>query len=93
MSLGRPVVTNPYGDIKTLIEDYQVGLAAEVAAEDFAGKIIYLLEHPEIACRLGHNGRKAAETVYNWKSLVVRLEEFYARILNMDRNPRRRRPA
>ena len=93
MSLERPVVTNPYGDIKALIEDHQVGLAADATAEDFAEKIITLLEHPEFARQLGHNGRKAAETAYNWKSLVVRLEEFYARILSMDRNPRRRRPA
>jgi glycosyltransferase involved in cell wall biosynthesis len=92
MSLERPVVTNPFGDIKGLIEKYQVGLAADVTAEDFASKIIFLLENPEIACQLGRNGRKAAETVYNWKSLVCGLEDFYQRILSMDRNPRRRRP-
>ncbi len=91
MSLERPVVTNPHGDIKALIENHRVGLAAEVTAEDFAGKIITLIEKPEIACQLGRNGRKAAETTYNWKSLVVTLEEFYTRILSMDRNPRRRR--
>ncbi|MFZ5919718.1 MAG: glycosyltransferase family 4 protein [Chloroflexota bacterium] len=85
MSLERPVVANPYGDIKALIEDHQVGLAADVTAEDFAAKIIFLLENPAVACQLGRNGRKMAETTYNWETLVCGLEDFYYRILNMEK--------
>ena len=85
MSLERPVVTNPVGDIRALIERYQVGLVADATPEDFACKIITLLENPNLVQQLGRNGRKAAETAYNWKTLVQRLEDFYVRILDMER--------
>ena len=88
MSLERPFVTNPYGDIKLLLEQYQAGLAAEVTAEDFASKIIFLLENPAVAQQLGRNGRQAAETTYNWKSLVVTLEDFYTQILSQNQDSR-----
>jgi glycosyltransferase involved in cell wall biosynthesis len=88
MSLERPIVTNPYGDIKGLIEEHKVGLAADVTLEDFASKILLLLENPDLARQLGRNGRRAVESTYNWKTLVVGLEGFYARILSMDRIPR-----
>ena len=85
MCLERPVVTNPVGDIRALIEKYQIGLVADATPEDFACKIITLLENPNLVQQLGRNGRKAAETAYNWKTLVQRLEDFYVRILDMER--------
>ncbi|HNB35017.1 MAG TPA: glycosyltransferase family 4 protein [Anaerolineales bacterium] len=81
MSLERPVITNPVGDVKTLIDKHHVGLMAEDDPGDFACKILTLLEKPELARELGANGRKAALTAYNWKSLICTLEDFYARIL------------
>jgi glycosyltransferase involved in cell wall biosynthesis len=85
MSLERPFVTNPAGDVKTLVEEYQAGVLADTTPEDFADKIIFLLNNPDIAHQLGKNGREAALTRYNWKSLVCALEEFYLRILRMER--------
>ena len=89
MSLARPVVTNPYGDMAGLIEEHKVGLAAEATPEDFARKIMLLLENPELAQELGRNGRRAAEHAYNWRTLVAGLEGFYEHILSMQMMPRR----
>jgi glycosyltransferase involved in cell wall biosynthesis len=83
LSLGRPTVSNPIGDIKTLFEKYPVGLLAEWDAQDFADKIIYLLEHPNERQTLGEKARWVAENEYSWNNLGDRLESFYMKILAM----------
>ncbi|MDH4207412.1 MAG: glycosyltransferase family 4 protein [Anaerolineae bacterium] len=83
MSVGRPTVSNPFGDVRGLFEKHKIGLLANWDSEDFAQKIIFLLEHPDIAGELGRNARRAAATEYNWKLLIRNLEEFYYRILDM----------
>jgi len=82
MTFGRPTVSNPIGDIKTLFEQHEIGLMAEWSPESFAEKIIYLLDHPEAAEQLGRNARLVAENEYDWAILVRQLEQFYGRILN-----------
>jgi len=86
MSLGRPTVSNPVGDIKTLFESYEIGLLAHWDPADFAKKIITLIEHPEIAGKLGDNARDLAITVYDWKLLIRKLEEFYYLLLCTTQN-------
>ncbi len=81
MSLGRPTVANPVGDIKHLFEQHPVGLLASWEAEDFAEKIIQLLSNPEQAAELGTSARKVAESKYDWRILTERLEKFYQKIL------------
>lgn len=83
MSVGRPTVSNPVGDIKGLFEKHNIGLLAKWDPQDFAQKIIFLLEHPDIAKELGENARRAAVTEYNWKVLIGKLEKFYYKVLNM----------
>ena len=82
MSLGRPTVSNPVGDIKTLIEGHEIGLLAHCEPVDFAEKIIYLIEHPDIADKLGDNARNLAITVFDWKLLICMLEDFYYMLLS-----------
>lgn len=84
MSVGRPIVSNPVGDIKGLFEKHNIGLLAKWDPEDFAEKIIFLLQHPDIAKELGENARRAAVTEYDWRVLIGKLEEFYYKVLSMD---------
>ncbi|MBC7876522.1 MAG: glycosyltransferase family 4 protein [Anaerolineales bacterium] len=77
LSLGRPTVANPVGDIKTLFENNDVGILADFHPDDFSKKIIYLLENQEVSVRLGSKARKVATTVYDWKILIRKLENFY----------------
>jgi glycosyltransferase involved in cell wall biosynthesis len=81
MGVGRPTVTNAVGDIKPLFEQHDVGLVAEWDPLDFAHKILYLLENPDTAGRLGQQARRLAATEYHWDHLIVRLETFYDTIL------------
>jgi len=82
MSIGRPTVSNPYGDIKSLFDEYQIGLLADFDPQDFAKKIITILENPSLAFQLGETARWVAETKLSWQILIKRLEEFYFQILD-----------
>lgn len=81
MCLGRPTVSNPTGDVKTAFERHHVGLLAEWDPEDFAAKILMIIEDPVLARELGTNGRRVALTEYDWDKLIVRLEDFYEEVL------------
>jgi len=81
MSIGRPTISNPYGDIKRVFEDFHVGLLADCDPQDFAQKIITVLENSSLATKLGKNARRVAETEFSWEELIRRLEAFYFQIL------------
>jgi glycosyltransferase involved in cell wall biosynthesis len=82
MCLGRPTISNPYGDINHLFDEYQIGLLADFDPQDFAQKIIGVLENPSLASQLGTNARWVAETKLSWPELIKTLEEFYFQILD-----------
>jgi len=84
LSLGRPTVANPVGDIKQLFERHPVGLVAGWDHEDFAQKIIAILSDPQRAAEFGRNARRVAETDYDWTILGERLEKFYRAICEME---------
>ncbi len=85
LSLARPTVSNPIGDIKTLFDTYPVGLLAEWDPQDFANKINILLDNPELATEYGQKARWVAENQYSWVTFGEKLENFYYRILEIER--------
>jgi glycosyltransferase involved in cell wall biosynthesis len=85
MSLGRPTIANPIGDIKDLFQKHQVGLTANWDPVDFAEKIMILLDDQERAARLGDNARDVAEKEYDWRILTGKLELFYTKIIEHER--------
>ena len=82
MCAGRPIVTNPVGDLKALFERSDIGLLADWNAPDFADKIIRLLADRELGARLGDNARRLATTSYNWRNLIGEVETFYSNVLS-----------
>lgn len=85
MCLERPTVSNPVGDIKILFEKHKIGLLAEWDPEDFARKIIFLIENPDIADQFGRDARKLAITQYHWPLLIDKLEKLYDKVLKVER--------
>lgn len=81
ISLGRPTVSNPTGDIQPLFKSPAIGLLADYEPEDFSVKIKCLLDNPELANQLGQNARKFAVNDFNYPNLIGKLEGFYFRIL------------
>ena len=74
---GRPMVTNPVGDIEALVRRHEIGLLAGWTPDEFAGAIRNLLDNPEEAARLGRNARLLAEGELSWARRAEELELFY----------------
>lgn len=87
MSLERPTVSNPVGDIKALFENEDTGLLAEWDPTDFAEKIVYLVENPRMTSRLGEDARELAVRRLDWKMPARDLEKFYSKVLDMKDQP------
>ncbi|MGC8947609.1 MAG: glycosyltransferase family 4 protein [Anaerolineae bacterium] len=81
LAVGRPVVASPVGDVKTIVETYQVGLLAR--DEEFADALHRLLNDDALREELGRKARRTAETVFNWERLVDELEAFYRKIISL----------
>lgn len=77
MCLGRPTVSNPFGDIKTLFEQYAIGLLADYDPYDFSEKVGVLLERPERSRHMGRVARRVAVNQFSWGALTNILEDFY----------------
>ena len=50
--------------------------------KDIADKILYLLDHPEKAKRLGRRGRELIEEKYSWEAEQRKLLNMYEKVLN-----------
>ncbi|MFW5709777.1 MAG: glycosyltransferase, partial [Chloroflexota bacterium] len=77
MSVGRPVVTNPVGEVGHLLGQHPIGLMTEWDATTFSEAIAVLLRDPARADNMGQQARRLAETTYNWQTLITTLEKFY----------------
>jgi len=73
MACGRPVVATNCIETAKVINEYSCGLISNFSAKDMAEKIVYLLQNPELAAKLGHNGRKAVESYYNWNNIARKM--------------------
>ena len=81
MCLGRPIISNPVGEIKMLFERHEIGLLAEWNVEDFSQKILSILDRPDRAQQMVERALQVARKEYNWNVLVVELEGFYMKML------------
>jgi glycosyltransferase involved in cell wall biosynthesis len=83
LAAGRPIVSNPVGDIKILFTTFDIGYLTEETPIAFARGLLRALEDPESARRKGLAGRFVAERVLSWAQLSVRMEEHYHLIQSM----------
>ncbi len=79
MAKGKPIISTRLGaegiDVK---HGENVLLADE--PDDFAREVERVLADPELAARLGRNGRTLVEQRYSWRSIVQGLERFYGQL-------------
>jgi glycosyltransferase involved in cell wall biosynthesis len=80
-AVGRPTVSCAVGDIPEVFAETQAGVATEPTPESLASASLSLLDDPDLLQRLGMNARRAAETRYNWNSLIKTVENMYLNIL------------
>jgi glycosyltransferase involved in cell wall biosynthesis len=86
MAAGRPIVANPVGDVKTILEKHRVGLLT--SQDGFAETLGRLLADPALCTELGQNARRTAETVFAWPHLIDQLEALYTDLLGTGRRGR-----
>ncbi len=65
-ALGKPVLGARIGAIPELVQDFETGLTFEPGnVEDLREKIGYLTAHPDLAIKMGKQGRKLVEKGFN----------------------------
>lgn len=76
MAAGRAVVVTPRRETAKVVREYDSGVVAEGdRAEDLAEALLRVLGDPELARRLGANGRRAAEQHLDWQAVGGRLAD------------------
>jgi glycosyltransferase involved in cell wall biosynthesis len=73
LSCGRPVVATKCRETANILRHYDCGLVADFSARDLAEKILRLLLDKKLASRMGANGRKVIEEIYNWDNMAKKI--------------------
>jgi len=78
MASGKPVVSFASGGNKELIVDGYNGFLTQLKDyKDFSSKLLYLIENPSDARKMGLNGRKLAEERYNLDKRIDKIIDLY----------------
>lgn len=77
---GRPVLVHDKCAVtKNFVREAQGGLYFDNYFE-FESCVNYILEHPEIANRMGHNGGDYVRSHFDWEVITEKYREFFERI-------------
>lgn len=81
MALRLPVVTSDFPLYREVVEVHTCGICLSAYdAPALAEALSWLIRHPEEGRKMGHNGRKAVENIYNWQMEERTLLSFYANL-------------
>ena len=77
LATGNPVVVTSVGEIPDYLQDGRdVFMAKPGDVKHFAEQMRSALSHPELAKRIGENGRKVANTTFNYSFQGKRITDF-----------------
>ena len=77
MSMERVVVTTSIGAEGIRAENGKNIIIADTP-EEFANKIVYLLQNPSAAKKIGRAAREVIEKYYDWKIIGKKMDQVYA---------------
>ncbi len=77
LAAGRPIATNPTGDLGRLVTTERIGIVAPETPEAFAREILDLLRQPSVRDEMGTRARVLAETTHSWRAVAARVGELY----------------
>ncbi len=81
MSAGIPIIASNFPAWKPFIEDTESGVMVDPDSPKAIGQAIeFLLNNPEIAEKMGNNGRRAVDTLFNWDIEAIKLVNYYLSI-------------
>jgi glycosyltransferase involved in cell wall biosynthesis len=79
MACGKPVIGSDVSGIPDTIIDGANGfLVKPKAPQDLADKILYVIEHPESAKKMGEKGREMAEEKFDIKKRIEKIFRLYS---------------
>lgn len=80
MMLGKPIVSNVKSHV---LHTYNCGITVSYGdIDELRSAIKFLKENPNVAYKMGLNGRKAYEDCFNWSNEREKLINVYKRLLN-----------
>jgi glycosyltransferase involved in cell wall biosynthesis len=79
----KPIVASNVNSIAEIVQNHKSGLLFESESViDLSEKILYLLQHPNIATEMGHEGLKLVKKSLSMTKIAELLEESYMNVLN-----------
>lgn len=82
MAMGKPVIAvRRYGSIDLVLDHVNGFLVDPRNPKQIADKILWLINNPDEARRMGMNGRKIVEDKFNINKRIDRIVSLYHRIL------------
>lgn len=79
---GRPVATNPTGEVGELVRDEGLGIVVDQRPERMAAAVVELLADPGRMEEMGRHARRVAESKWSWALRAERLDSFYAHLFS-----------
>lgn len=81
MSMGLPVILTRHAFNERMLAQYRFGICVDPEnTEEYASAIRTLLDDPELARRMGENGRKLIREQLNWEAQMPKLLALYAEV-------------
>jgi len=82
MAAGLPVIASRFPLWQDIVEGNQCGVCVDPGnPAAIAAAIDHFCLHPQVARRMGENGRRAVETRYNWRGEAGKLASLYEALL------------
>jgi glycosyltransferase involved in cell wall biosynthesis len=81
LAAGRPVATNPTGDLGRLVVDEGIGIVAPEDPGAFASAVLDLLHRPQERATMGARARTLAETTFSWRARAETLDALYRELV------------
>lgn len=81
LAAGRPIATQPTGEVGSMVRDEAVGIVTGEEPEAFVEGIDRLLRDEDSRREMGRRARRLAETKLSWRFLAARLVELYQELL------------
>jgi glycogen(starch) synthase len=79
--MGRPVVATRSGGLPEVVIDGKTGLIVDKEDSDgLAAAVSYLLDHRDVAVKMGHAARTRAQAMFGWERHVDAFDSLYRRL-------------
>jgi glycogen(starch) synthase len=81
--MARPIVATRVGGLPEVVVHQETGLLVEKEdSKALAEAIVFLLDHPERAAKMGKAGRMRTQQLYSLKSYVDAYDELYRKLIH-----------